>query len=242
MPGTWDTEDFTEGGLASIEEFIGRLTDVDEDVEGKFGFQLEFHYEDVEIIEAGDDVILDEGRLTSWVKQSGRKNSVNSHMVKDMEGFAKDHDLGAIPACFEGIMIRYKRATYEFGDDMSPGRAFIPVELIKEGGKSKTKPKPKAGAKAGKGTKNKPEAAPPPDEDEDDGEESGVPEVLVTVIHEAVGEDGATREMIRRALTKKAAVRKALTEAGGIDAVLTAMEDTLDEDDGTYTRVEDDPV
>lgn len=238
MPGTWEIDDFTEGGLASIEEFVGRLTEVQEDVEGKFGDQLEFHYEDVEIVEAGDDVTLDEGRLTSWVKQSGRKNSVNSRMVADMVEFAKAHDMGPIPSCFEGLLIRYKRATYEFGEDMSPGRAFIPTELIEEGDKKK---KSKTTAKTkGKTTP----AAPPPEEETEDSEESNVPEVLVTVIHEVVGEDGATREMIRRALTKKAAIRKALTEAGGLDEVLSAMEDTLDEEDGTYTRVEseDDPI
>lgn len=236
MPGTWDTEDFTEGGLASIEEFIGRLTDVEEDVEGKFGDQLEFHYSDVEIIEAGDDVTLDEGRLTSWVKQSGRKNSVNSRMVADMVEFAKAHDMGPIPSCFEGLLIRYKRAIYEFGDDMSPGRAFIPVELIEEGDK-KTK-------KASTKTKGKATPAAPPPEEEEEQNSEDVPEILVTAIHETVGKDGATREMIRRAVSKKAAMRKALTDAGGLDKVLSAMEDTLDEEDGTYTRVEseDDPV
>lgn len=233
MPGVWNTDDFVEGGLASIEEFIGRLTDIDEDVEGKFGNQLALHFHDVEIVTAGDDVTLDEGRFTCWVKQSNRKNSVNSMMVADMVEFAKAHDMGPVPSCFENVLIRWRKATYEFGDDVNPGRAMIPVELMEEGG-SKKKAKPAA-------SKAEAEPAEPAAESE---EESGsdVPEALDTAIREIIGENGATREMIRRGIQKKAALRKALTEAGSLDDVLAAM-DNLDEDDGTYTLIgEDDPV
>ena len=229
MSGTWNVDDLTEGGLASVAEFIGRLVDVEDDVEGKFGFQKELHFSDVEIIEAADDVTLDEGRYTSWVKQSNKKNSTDGKMIADWTTFANDHEMGPLPACFYGVLLRWRRTTYEFGDDINPGRAMIPVEVIEEGGKKKpTKAK----------TKTTPAPA-PAESEEDDSEDNSVPEVLVTAIHGAVGEDGATREMIRRVVQKKAALRTALTAAGGLDTVLSAMEDTLDENDGTYTRVED---
>jgi len=241
MPGTWNVDDFTEGGLASVEEFIGRLDNVEEDVEGKFGLQLELSFSEVEIIEAGDDVTLDEGRYTSWIKQTNKKNSTNGKMFVEWAEFASAHDLGdTLPDCFYGMLMRWRRSTYEFGDDMTPGRAMIPVELIEEGG-SKTKKTKSKVVKA-----RVPKAAPPPakEPEDEDGEESNLPEELVNTIHGVVGEEGATRDMIRRALAKKAALRKLLADAGGLDVVLPAMEDTLDEDDGTYTRVEsdDDPV
>ncbi len=242
MPGVWDVEDLTEGGLASITEFIGRLDDVEDDVEGKFGEQKELHFSDVEIIEAADDVTLDEGRYTTWVKQSNKKNSTDGKMVADWASFAAANDLSPLPTCLYGVLIRWKKTTYEFGDDMSPGRALIPVELIETGGKkAKTSKKTKTTAAATT------EAAPPSNEDEDDsdGEEAAVPAALVEVIHATIGEDGATREMIRRAVSKKQALRTALTEAGGLDAVLEALQ-TIEEDDGTYTIVEadeeEDPV
>lgn len=239
MPGVWDTDELVEGGLASVSELIGRLSDVEDDVEGKFGLQKELHYHDVEIVEAADDVTLNEGRYTTWVKQSNKKNSTDGRMLADWTEFAKAHDMGPLPSCFYDVLIRWRRATYEFGDDMNPGRALIPVELIEEGGKKKStgskvriEPKPAAAAPAA--------AAPATSEEPEEGND--VAEVLVTAIHETVGDDGATREMIRRALSKKAALRTALTAAGGLDTVLSAMEDTLDEKDGTYTRVTDDPV
>jgi len=232
MPAVWNDDDFTENGLASVSEFVGRLIDVEEDVEGKFGDQLELHFEDVEIIEAADDVTLDEGRYTSWVKQSNKKNSTNGKMYQDWILFAKEHDMGPLPSCFYGVLIRWEKATYEFGEDMDPGRALIPVELIDEGAKSKA-----GNGKAGKATKA---ATPPPPEEHAD-EDTSVPEELVTVIHGTIGEEGATKEMIRRALSKKAKHRTLLSEAGGLEDVLEAM-DTIEEDDGTYTRVEEYPV
>ena len=236
MPGTWNVDDLTEGGLASITEFIGRLDDVEDDVEGKFGDQKELHFSDVEIIEAADDVTLDEGRYTTWVKQSNKKNSTDGKMVADWAAFAQANDLGELPGCFFGVLMRWKKVTYEFGDDMSPGRALVPTEIIETGGKkakTKTKTKTKSTEPAA--------AAPPSNEDEDDGEDEGssVPEALVEVIHATIGEDGATREMIRRALSKKQALRTALTEAGGLDAVLDALQ-SIEVDDGTYTLVEED--
>lgn len=237
-PAVWTDDDFTEGGLASVVEFIGRLTEVQEDVEGKFGDQLELHFEDVEIVEAGDDVTLDEGRLTSWVKQSNKKNSTNGRMYTEWKEFTQAHDMEGLPDCFYGVLMRWKKSTYEFGDDMNPGRAMIPVEVMEEGGKKKTNKKAGSKAPAKPSKSAKPAKPEPPEEPDDEG--NGVPEILVEAIHGAVGEDGATREMIRRVIKQKAPLRKALAEFGELDDVLTAMEDTLDEEDGTYTRVEDD--
>lgn len=234
MPGVWSTDDLVEGGLASVSKFVGRLDDVEEDVEGKFGDQKELHFSDVEIIEAADDVTLEEGHYTCWVKQSNKKNSTDGRMVADWVEFAKAHDMGPLPSCFYGVLMEWDKATYEFGGDMNPGRAMIPVKLVEEGGKKKS-----ASSKSKTKTPKKTAPTPPAEDDNEDGG-SDVPEILAIAIHAAVGEDGATREMIRRAVQKKAALRTALTAAGGLDDVLSAMEDTLDEDEGTYTRVVDD--
>ncbi len=237
-PGVWDVDDLVEGGLASIEEFTGRLTDVEADVEGKFGAQKELHFEEVEILKAADDVTLEEGRYTTWVKQSNKKNSTDGKMIADWTEFAKAHDLGPLPSCFYGVLIRWEKTTYEFGDDMSPGRAMIPVELLEEGGsKAKTKTKAK--------TSTKTKASAPPTEEPDTEEEtvppsdSDVPEEIQKLVLDTVGEEGATKDMIRRVITKTSANRKLIAAyEGGIDGILTALEDVLDEDDGTYTRVD----
>ena len=57
---------------------------------------------------------------------------------------------------------------------------------------------------------------------------------------EAVGDDGATRDIIRRAVVKQAALRTKLGAAGGLDTVLAALVEnkTLSEDDGYYTKAE----
>ncbi len=234
MPGVWEEDDFVEGGLASIEEFTGRLTDVEEDVEGKYGLQKELHYGDVEIIKAADDVTLENGRYTTWVKQSNKKNSTDGRMSADWRQFAKDHKLGALPDGFYGQLIRWEKTTYEFGDEMSPGRAMIPLELLEEGS-TKTSKKTSTKAKPAKPVDTEPEDS---DDSDSDGD-SGVPEELVTIIHKTVGEDGATKDMIRRAVTKTSVNRKLIAAFdGGLDAILTAMEDSLDEDEGAYTRVD----
>ncbi len=241
-PGVWDVDDLVEGGLASIEEFVGRLTDVDEDVEGNYGLQKELHFHDVEIIEAADDVSLDEGRYTCWVKQNNKKNSTDGRMIADWAEFCKAQSMGPMPSCLYGVLIRWQKATYEFGDEMSPGRAMIPVELMEEGGSKKSKSKSKA-APAKTSTKKAP--PPPAEEPEDEDEEPAISEAVTTAIHGAIGEDGATREMIRRVFLKKAALRKDLAKFGTLEEVLEAM-NTIEEDEGTYTMVEadedDDPI
>ena len=239
MPGVWEEDDFVEGGLASIEEFTGRLTDVEEDVEGKYGLQKELHYGDVEIIKAADDVTLENGRYTTWVKQSNKKNSTDGRMSADWRQFAKDHKLGALPDGFYGQLIRWEKTTYEFGDEMSPGRAMIPLELLEGDSKKTSKSKTSTKAKPVKPTKPADEDEPEDSDDSDDGGDSGVPEELVTIIHKTVGEDGATKDMIRRAVTKTSINRKLIAAFdGGLDAILEAMEDSLDEEEGSYTRVD----
>lgn len=232
MPQTWKVDDFTEGGLASVVEFVGRLNDIEEDVEGLYGTQDEIHFVDCELIEAGEDVTLEEGRFTTWIKQSNKKNSVAGKMVAAWAEFASAHDLDVddIPNCLMNGLMRWKKVTYEFGDDMSPGRAFVPVEIIEEGGKKAAK------KVTGKKATSKP--APPPEDDDDDDAE--VPEILVKAIHDTIGEDGATKAMIQRTIKQKAELRKALADYDGdLSAVLDAMP-SIEEDDGSYTRVEDD--
>ena len=127
MPANWDTDKLTVGGLASVEKFIGRLESLDEDVEGKYGLQIALYFEDCELIEAGDDVTLENGKFTTWVNQSNKQNSTNGYMLVAWQEFAAEHDPEIPPF---GILLEWERQTYEFGDDMNPGRALVPVAVV----------------------------------------------------------------------------------------------------------------
>ena len=240
MGSSWDVEDLTEGGMASIQSFIGRLDEVEGDVEGKFGLQEEYRFSDVEIIEAGDDVTLDEGRLTSWVKESDKKNSTRGKMLVDWTEYAKAQSMGPLPSCFYGVLIRYNKETYEFGDDMNPGRAFVPVEIIES--EPATTGKKTTGKKAA--TKPvEPETPPEPEASDEptDSDDIDIPDVLRHIIMETIGDEGATHEMIRRAVSKKKTLRDASSAAGGLDEVLAGMT-AIEEDDGTFTKKDTDDL
>ena len=120
---------------------------------------------------------------------------------------------------------------------MSPGKALVPVVII---GKETKKAKPaKAAAKStAKTAKSKAKEAEP--EDDDDGESSGLGTKFIEFVVGIVGEDGSTRDLVRREIVKKSAMRKIMTEFGGLDTVLEYLieNDHLTEDDGSYFQVE----
>ena len=113
-----------------IRQFIGRLDTIKEDVEGKYGPQIELHFSEVEVTQADGDVVLSDFRLISWVKQSTRKKSTHTRMLVDWETFAKDRSIKGLPDAFYGIQMRWEERNYDIGGQT--GAAFVPVEVIPE--------------------------------------------------------------------------------------------------------------
>lgn len=226
MPGFWDEDDFQESGFASIKKFSGVLTDVEDDVEGDYGPQLSFHWSDVELIEAGDDVSLDNAEFTDWIKQSSRKGSTNDRVVKAYREFKDENGLEGSMEYFKflhGVRCIFEKVTYDFGKKINPGTAFVPVEIVEEGAS-----KPKKASKA----KAKAEVV----EDEDEDEAVEIDPKLSAAVLAAVEDEGLTSALIKAALNKKASTRKLLDEAGGIKTVLAALVDegVIVEDDGVF--------
>lgn len=226
---------YTEGGMKGVLEFTGRLEEIEEEVEGNYGPQDAYHYYDVEITESEEEVDLDEGRFTSWTKHSSRKNSVAGKTAFAWMDFAEAHNLEPdadddltpvqqVASAFKDKHVRYRRVTHEFGEGMNPGSSFVPVELME---KAPAKP-------AGRGTKPAP-AKPTPSKP---AKKEPAPEIVEAIVA-AVGEDGATRDIIRREVVKKAALRTALGASGGLDTVLAILVDlgTLTESEGYYAPV-----
>lgn len=221
MPGFWDNDEFQESGFASIKKFSGVLVDVEDDVEGDYGSQIAFHWEDVELLEAGDDVSLDNGEYTSWIKQSSRKGSTNDRVVAAYKEFKADNELEGSMEYFkflQGVRCIFERQTYDFGKKINPGSAFVPVEL--DGGSSKKASKSKAKAK-----------------DEEAEESDELDEKLVAAVIAAVEDEGQTSALIKAALNKKASTRKLLNDAGTIKSVLAQMVEAglIEEDEGVFS-------
>ena len=197
MPATWKTGEFNEGGYKGITEFIGRLSDVEEDIESSFGgLQLALHFYDVEITESVDPIALEGGKLTIWQKQSNKKSSTNAKMVADWNAFVTAHNLEGLPKGLYDKLFRWKKCVYDYGEDLSPGTAYVPVEIIEEGA-------PKAVPVQEVPVEVTPEA--------------------VDLVMGTISEGGVTKDQIRRELAKKSASRTTIVKSGGIDNVLAHM-------------------
>jgi len=237
MGANWKSEDFSEGGLKGIKRFTGRLENVEEDVEGKYAIQKRFDWQDVEILESSEPVVLKEGQFSDWMKQSGSVNSVDAKVVAHLEKFCADNKIkGSLPACLYELDIEWEQFIVEFdgegtdGTAMQPGYAYAPIKLV---GKAEKKATPARGRKAKDApdeteSSETPEPEEPESSDESDSSDETVvevPELIRDKVIEVLGEDGATRDMIVRELKKTAKLRKALgTVEDGIEAVLGAME------------------
>ena len=224
MPAVWSTDSFVEGGVKSITFFRGRLRSTEEDVEGKFGPQVQLSFYDVRDLEAADGYTCEDGEFDYFVKQSNKSNSTNGRMIKQWAEFVGANKLGPLPNCLYDIDLEWKGVEYDFGPDNNPGKALIPVKLL-DG-------KPATGRTSTK-------AAPAPAPDTSDYE---IPDELKVLVLEAVGEDGGTRDIIRRAVSTKPAFRKLVADApGGLDGVLAAMVagGHLKQDDEYYFKDEE---
>lgn len=229
MGAGWARGDFSEGGLKGVKEFSGRLVDVLEDVEGKYSLQKKFNFSDVEIIESQEPVVLKDGLYTAWLKQSSNKKSVDYHIVGAMIDFCEANNIeGELPGCLYDLNIVWKMEQFEFdgdgvdGEPMKPGSGPVPLSLVGKGSKRRTAKKPDE-------TTTEEEAATP------------IPEEIAAIIKETIGEDGATRDMIRKATTSKAKNKK-LVDAypGGLDGILEALEEDhrFESESGFYSPVE----
>lgn len=255
MPAVWNDDEFVSGGLKGISKFQGQLTEIEEDVEGKFNTQLALYFDECTVLESAEEVSLEDGKYTDWIKQTNKQNSVNQAFVSGIATFIKAHKLkGGVPDALYGQDIIWERQTVieaNEEDGMSPGLCLLPIAMADDEPAPKTR---KGRAAALPVDDEEEEAAPPkrarrsrsaattPPADEPD-EEGDVPKELVDFILTRVGEDGSTQDLIRRDIAKKLAMKK-LKDAvdGGLEAVLVHMvsEGVLTEDDGTYFLPEED--
>ncbi len=252
-PAVWTDDEFVSGGLKGITKFQGQLTEIEEDVSGKFGDQLALYFDECEVLESEEEVSLEGGKYTDWIKQTNKKNSVNQAFVAGITTFIKAQKLkGGVPDALYGVDIIYERTVVIEGDDsegMSPGLCLLPIALAGEeekpakparrGGKAAAPPADEEPADPPKRQRRSRAAAqePPP------ADESEIPAELTAFILTRVTEDGVTQDIIRRDTAKKLPMKK-LRDAvdGGLEAVLTHMveAETLVEDDGTYFLPEED--
>lgn len=250
MGAVWNEDEFVSGGLKGISKFQGQLTEIEEDVEGKYGDQLALYFDECTVLESAEEVSLEGGKYTDWIKQTNKKNSVNQAFVGAITTFIKAHKLkGGVPDALYGQDIIWERQTVIEGneeDGMSPGLCLLPIAMADDEPAPATKSRSRR--TAAPPADDEEEAAPPkrtrrsraaavepPEGDHDN--EGDVPQELVDFILGRVGEDGATQDLIRRDIAKKLAMKK-LKDAvdGGLEAVLVHMvsEGVLTEDDGTF--------
>lgn len=210
---SWNDSDFTEGGMKAVMKFRGKLVDLEEDIEGTYGLQVRFDFEDVEVLECSDKNFELEGdELSDWIKDSPAKKGLKGRAFHRMVDFAKQHSMGPVPSCFEGMDLIWERQEFDFGEDMSPGKAFIPVALGEDFEDSDG------------------------DDNEVDLSKVEIPDKVRDLIVEIAGEDGATGDTVKRALTKKKTIRTVVEELGGHAAILSALveQGVLTEDEGVF--------
>ncbi len=244
-PAVWNDDEFVSGGLKGITKFQGQLSEIEDDIEGKYGTQYALYFDECVVLESAEEVSLEGGKYTDWIKQTNKKNSKHQAFVRLITAFIKDHKLkGGVPDALFGQDIIWERQTVIEGDEddgMSPSMCLVPIALADDeppkGRRAAAPPVDDEEAPAKPARRRRSAAAEPPEESESD-----VPKELTDFILSRVGKDGATQDLIRRDIAKKLAMKK-LKDAvdGGLEAVLTHMvsEGVLTEDDGTYFLPED---
>ncbi len=249
-PATWNDEEFISGGLKGITKFNGQLTEIEEDIEGLYGDQMALYFDECTVLESAEEVSLEDGKYTDWIKQTNKKNSVNQMFVQHIKTFITHHKLkGGVPDALYGVDITWERLVVLEGNEdkgMSPGMCLVPVALVGQEApakgrraSAKTEEEPAAPPRRRRRAAPDPEPEdeePPATEGDDGGEPTNVPSELTEFVLGIIGEDGATRDLIRRDVTKKTALRKLQTAAGGLDTVLAHMveAESIVEEDGTY--------
>ncbi len=221
----WNNDDFVEGGLKGIKVFSGVLNDIEEGVTGQYGAQVRFDFTQVEIIESAEPLVLPNGTLSLWFKDSARVGSVKHKVTQDMIAFAKEKGVGPVPSCFKDTLMTWEVREYAYegtgadGQPMAPGRGPVPIALDSE-----------VMSTATRDTSND-EASTP------DVATIEIPDAILTLINDGVDEDGSTGAMLRKIIGKPAAGKKLIKEHG-LDDVLAALvaTDVLYVDDGVFFK------
>lgn len=236
MPSVFRTKDLSESGLKSIRKFIGRLVNFEDDIDGDFGPQVSFTWENVEILESDEPVVLATGQFTDWVgkgkpREDGRTNKGSKYgrFLADWEKFAidylgstKDKGVGDNFSMFVGKSITYAQKVYEFGKDksgeqMASKPVFVPVALP---------PSIPSSTKQTVGTKSTPKGS---------AASTSSDKLFAAVV--AAAADGATTESLRR-VVGKAIPRGLMPQGEKFDNYLESLVESgqLQVDaDGVYT-------
>lgn len=210
-PAVWNDDEFVSGGLRGITKFSGQLTEIEEDIEGKYGDQMALYFDNCTVLESAEEVSLEGGKYTDWIKQTNKKNSVNQAFVSAIATFIKAHKLkGGVPDALYGQDIIWERQVVIEGneeDGMSPGLCLLPIAMADDEPAPKSRRATKTDDEEApvKPARRRRSAAAEPPADE---ESADVPQELVDFILTRVGEDGATQDLIRRDIAKKVTMKK----------------------------------
>ena len=208
MPAITKIDDLRAEGFKGVNSFEAELNEFADDVKGKFGLQVAWHYEKVSGVDVPEGFDFKDDLFTAYAQQKSSPDSTYGKLLIDWTAFAatNDLDLDNIYECFYGLRIRFERVTYENdgvddeGKPFNPGTGFVPVELL--GGRS-----------ASDTAKDEPE------EETSDGPS----DELVAAVVSACAKGGATPVVIQKAIKTKKVGRDALAEYGSIDKIIEAL-------------------
>lgn len=262
MPALFDSNQATKGGGArSITLFDGVFDEVEDDIKGRFGDQVQFTFIEVGNIESDQEVELEDDVFTYWMPQKTDETSSLQRQNVMWEAFIKKNKLtGGNPDALMGVRMRWKKVIFKNegegsdGKKMSDGKGFVPVKIL---GKSKDEDdedkKPTSRTTKASAPAKRPVKPAKADEDDEDKKpftrtkdkaKEEAPEIskaLIKAALAAMGEDGNTRDSIRTAVIAKAALRSEVKELpDGIDTLLAYMVETevASEEDGVYTAAD----
>ena len=208
------SEEFVATGFKGITKFRGVLVDAETGVSGKYGDQVRLEWEDAEVlaVEGDEDFpVFEDGVFQTWVKESPSTSSVNWHMIDEVETFCRENKIAPISIhALKGLNLVWERHSQDYGDELSPGTWFAPIEFVKPPHPAKEKVV--------------------------EGKTTELSDATVAVIKEAVG-DGVPASKVRRGFSKfPAAVRKEIGGVENVPEVLATLvaQDVLYEDDGVF--------
>lgn len=226
MPGIYDDDQFVNNRPT---KFNGRVRELLDDVEGQYGVQKSYHFYDVEVLEtlSGDPYIAKDDEFTAYCKQSRNPNSKDAAVTKAWNAFSRDHfghPGGVRMVNFYDKLLTFEEievtegGTDRQGNEISPGVFICPVAEV-ESGKPRGKKSAPLAETATKAVADMIEDA----EEESHGEPN--PQLVDLVLGMAA--EGTTKAILKRELNSKGGRKKALEEAGGLEALLSYLSDRI---------------
>lgn len=236
MAARWGTKGLVETGFNAIVFFKGTLSEIEEDLpsdfpdqKGNVQYQTKFTWTDIELLAWEAPVTLDDGELRKFVTQKDTKKSTWGQMQRDIETFAnRQHLEGVLPDCIKDEAFIWARVEYSFGAKVSPGMAWVPVDVIENIEKYQKGLVEGGSIDTGKDASGK--AGPK------------IPDSIEPVVEKAVlaaADGGCTQDEIKQALIGKGPTRKGMAAAGGVDSVIAYLLGTgaLAEEEGKFHTV-----